>query len=125
MRPRLGGLPAGAWLCAAPAAAGTLGTAVTFEQGDVTISCRVVNLGRKPVAIREVVILANDPGAGIPGFETCTNAPLPPDGVCVISGATPSGHIGARIEVQGSGKTLRGVCSVSGSDDTPQPLEMR
>jgi hypothetical protein len=124
---RIRGALAGLGLLAGPLAAGaaTLGTAVTFENGDVFMTCRLTNLGRKPVTIQQVAILGNDPGAGELGLDSCTSAPLAPDATCSFSGTTPSGHIGARAELKGSGKTLRGLCIVTGSDDSPQYLELR
>jgi hypothetical protein len=126
MRRALGVL-AGLWLLAGPLAAGaaTFGTPVTFENGPVIMSCRLANLGGKPVTIQQVAILANDPGAGELGLDTCSANPLVPEGTCVFSGTTPSGHIGARVEVKGSGKTLRGICVVTGTDGSPQYLELR
>jgi len=124
---RAGVVLAGLCLLAGPLAAGaaTFGTPVTFENGDVIMTCRLTNLGGKPVTIQQVTILANDPGAGELGLDSCSTNPLVPEGTCVFSGTTPSGHIGARVEVKGSGKTLRGICVVTGSDDSPQYLELR
>lgn len=108
----------------APAGAGTLATGIVFVGDDPNIACRLINVGPKPVAIQTVRVLGTDPGAGTVGPDTCSGTALAPDAACVFSGSTTTGHVGGAAEIKGKGKTLRGVCSLSGSS-AQLYLEMR
>jgi hypothetical protein len=116
---------AGFLLAASPAHAATLGTALLFQSGEVGISCRAINLGTRPVVIRRARILGNSPGAGVLGVDVCTGVSLGPEFSCSFAGTSPSGHIGAALEVKGSGKSLRVICSVSVDGTITERLEMR
>jgi len=107
-----------------PAGAGTLATGIVFVGDDPNISCRLINLGPKPVTIRAARVLGNSPGAGTVGVDICSNATLPAEHSCSFAGTTDSAHIAGAADVKGSGKTLRGVCLLSGSS-TQLYLEMR
>jgi hypothetical protein len=112
-------------LAASPAVAATLGTGVLYQVGDVSISCRAVNLGTKPIAVRQARVLGNGLGGTDLGTDTCTDTSLAPEFTCVFVGSSPSGHIGAALDVKGNGKLLRVLCSVIVDGTVAQILEMR
>jgi hypothetical protein len=123
---RAAGTLAGALLLAlsAPAVAGSLATGIVFVGDDPNIACRLINVGPKPVTIQTVRILGTTPGSGTLGADMCSDTTLAPDSACVFNGNTATGHVGAAAEIKGRGKTLRGVCFLTGSS-TQLYLEMR